>query len=88
MYIVLPPGPGKAPGICFRFSHFSGDGTCQNIAVGGEFLAWEPAELCGGQYRGVFGRSSGFSTNLVGMVLALVANAICISIYPIDQIKN
>ena len=54
------------------------DGTCQNVAVGGEVLAWKPTEHCGGHHRGVFGRSSGFSTNLVGMVLVVVANAITI----------
>ena len=44
--------------------------------------------ICGGQHRGVFGCSSGFSTNLVGMVLVLVANAICISIDSMDSIKK
>ena len=67
---------GFLPGSHFRFSHFFGDGSCQNIGVGGEVVVWEPTELCGGQYRGGFGRSSGFSTDLVGMVLVLVANAI------------
>ena len=44
-------------------------------------LAWEPTRLCGGHHRGVFGRmySSGFGTDLVGMALVLVANAICVS---------
>ena len=51
------------------------DGTCQNVAVGGEVLAWKPTEHCGGHHRGVFGRSSGFSTDLVGMVLVVVAKA-------------
>ena len=67
---------GFLPGSHLRSSHFFGDGTCQNIAVGGEVVVWEPTELCGGQHRGGFGRSSGFSTHLVGMVLVLVANAI------------
>ena len=65
LQLLALPLPGFLPGSRFCFSHFYGDGTCQNIAAGGEVLAWEPAEHGGGQHRGVFGRSSGFNTNLV-----------------------